>query len=141
MQDRRTTTISMAPHPGDNVQKDAPAAVPVMEFETAGGHTVTVYADPTANAMPYRPHCTGCARDIGNILYTTLPAARDAAKAHAAACRRTVLARFSAGNPRGSWPAENHAADLRRAGIPARVVLDYATDDFLVVSDAVKQVA
>lgn len=129
-----TSTLS------DNVQKDAQATV-VVEFPTAGGHTVAVYADPTATSLPYRPHCTGCGRDIGSILYATLPAARDTASAHADACHRTVLARFSAGNPRGSWPAEAEAARLRRDGIPARVVLDYATDDFLVIADTAKQVA
>ncbi|MEU9444638.1 hypothetical protein AB0D42_27905 [Streptomyces sp. NPDC048304] len=46
---------------------------------------------------------------------------------------RTVLERFPAGNPRGSWPAEEFAADRRREGVPARVVMDLATDSFLVI--------
>jgi len=49
---------------------------------------------------------------------------------------RTVLERFSAGNPRGQWPAESFAADRRREGVPARVVMDLATDAFLVIVEA-----
>ena len=44
-----------------------------------------------------------------------------------------VLGRFSAGHPRGSWPAEEFAATQRLAGIPATVVMDLATDSFVVV--------
>lgn len=47
--------------------------------------------------------------------------------------QRRILARFSAGSPRGSWPAEEFAADRRREGIPAEVVMDIDTDRFLVV--------
>jgi hypothetical protein len=46
---------------------------------------------------------------------------------------RTVLERFPAGAPRGSWPAEKFAADRRAAGQPATVVMDLRTDSFLVV--------
>jgi len=46
---------------------------------------------------------------------------------------RTVLERFPAGGPRGSWPAERFAADRRAAGQPAEVVMDLATDQFLVI--------
>ena len=46
---------------------------------------------------------------------------------------RTVLERFPAGAPRGSWPAEKFAADRRAAGQPAEVVMDLASDDFLVI--------
>ena len=46
---------------------------------------------------------------------------------------RTVLERFPAGAPRGSWPAEEFAADRRREGIPAQVVMDIRSDDYLVV--------
>jgi hypothetical protein len=46
---------------------------------------------------------------------------------------RTVLERFPAGNPRGSWPAERFAADRRAAGEPAEVVMDLRTDTFLVI--------
>lgn len=49
--------------------------------------------------------------------------------------QRTVLERFPAGGPRGSWPAEEFAADRRREGIPAEVVMDLATDSFLVVTE------
>ncbi|WP_306317259.1 MULTISPECIES: hypothetical protein [unclassified Streptomyces] len=45
----------------------------------------------------------------------------------------TVLQRFPAGGPRGSWPADRYAADRRREGIPAEVVMDLVTDAFLVV--------
>ncbi|MFD0555338.1 hypothetical protein ACFQ0X_43770 [Streptomyces rectiviolaceus] len=44
-----------------------------------------------------------------------------------------VLERFPAGGARGSWPADEFAADRRREGIPATVVMDLATDAFLVV--------
>ena len=50
--------------------------------------------------------------------------------------QRTVLERFSAGAPRGSWPAEEFAAERRREGIPASVVLDIHSDDFLVIVEA-----
>jgi hypothetical protein len=46
---------------------------------------------------------------------------------------RTVLERFSAGAPRGQWPAESFAAEQRRQGVPARVVMDLASDSFLVI--------
>lgn len=46
---------------------------------------------------------------------------------------RRILERFSAGGPRGSWPAEEFARDRRREGIPADVVMDLATDSYLVI--------
>ncbi|RSS83723.1 hypothetical protein [Streptomyces sp. WAC06614] len=46
---------------------------------------------------------------------------------------RVVLERFPAGSPRGSWPAEEYAAQRAREGVPAEVVMDLATDAFLVV--------
>lgn len=46
---------------------------------------------------------------------------------------RTVLARFEAGHPRGQWPAEGFAAEQRRQGVPARVVMDLDSDSFLVI--------
>jgi hypothetical protein len=46
---------------------------------------------------------------------------------------RTVLAEFPAGAPRGSWPAEEFAAEQRRQGQPATVRQDIRTDRFLVV--------
>ena len=54
-----------------------------------------------------------------------------------AAQGRTVLERFPAGSPRGSWPAEEFAADRRAAGEPAEVVMDLRTDSFLVIVKAV----
>lgn len=54
----------------------------------------------------------------------TVPAAKPA---------RTVLERFPAGAPRGQWPAESYAADQRRQGVPARVVMDLDSDSFLVI--------
>lgn len=50
--------------------------------------------------------------------------------------QRTVLERFPAGAPRGQWPAESFAAARRRDGVPARVVMDLATDSFLVIVEA-----
>lgn len=46
---------------------------------------------------------------------------------------RTVYAVVPAGNPRGSWPAEEKAQQLREQGQPATVVMDLKTDRFLVV--------
>ncbi|KOU61609.1 hypothetical protein ADK57_27215 [Streptomyces sp. MMG1533] len=46
---------------------------------------------------------------------------------------RTVLERFPAGGPRGSWPAEEFAQARRLEGMPAEVVMDLATDTFLVI--------
>ncbi|CAL9594690.1 hypothetical protein [Streptomyces sp. Tu 3180] len=46
---------------------------------------------------------------------------------------RTVLERFPAGGPRGSWPAEEFAQARRLEGLPAEVVMDLATDMFLVI--------
>lgn len=49
---------------------------------------------------------------------------------------RTVLERFPAGGPRGSWPAEEFAAAQRAQGVGAQVVMDLASDQFLVVANA-----
>jgi hypothetical protein len=46
---------------------------------------------------------------------------------------RTVLHRVSAGNPRGSRPAEEFAAQRRAEGVAAEVVYDYPSDSFLVI--------
>ncbi|MFE6198558.1 hypothetical protein [Streptomyces sp. NPDC057838] len=46
---------------------------------------------------------------------------------------RTVLERFPAGGPRGSWPAEEFAQARRLEGMPAEVVMDLASDMFLVI--------
>lgn len=46
---------------------------------------------------------------------------------------RTVLESFPASHPRGQWPAESFAAARRREGVPARVVMDLASDSFLVI--------
>ncbi|WP_405538255.1 hypothetical protein OG787_37625 [Streptomyces sp. NBC_00075] len=46
---------------------------------------------------------------------------------------RQVLERFPAGGPRGSWPAEEFAQACRLEGKPAEVVMDLATDTFLVI--------
>ncbi len=46
---------------------------------------------------------------------------------------RTVLERFPAGGPRGSWPAEEFAQARRLEGQHVDVVMDLATDAFLVV--------
>ncbi|CAL9675104.1 hypothetical protein SUDANB176_07711 (plasmid) [Streptomyces sp. enrichment culture] len=49
--------------------------------------------------------------------------------------QRTVLERFPAGSPRGSWPAEEYAAAQRAQGTPdAQVVMDLSSDQFLVVT-------
>ncbi|MET7453367.1 hypothetical protein ABZT03_16035 [Streptomyces sp. NPDC005574] len=47
-----------------------------------------------------------------------------------------VLERFPAGSPRGSWPAEECAAQHRAEGEPATVVMDLKSDAFLVVVPA-----
>lgn len=44
-----------------------------------------------------------------------------------------VLERFPAGAPRGSWPAEEYAAQRRAEGQPAQVIMDLDSDAFLVV--------
>ncbi|MFE1960217.1 hypothetical protein [Streptomyces sp. NPDC059479] len=46
---------------------------------------------------------------------------------------RTVLEKFPAGGPRGSWPAEEFARARRDEGTPAEVVMDLDSDVFLVV--------
>ncbi|GAA3808701.1 hypothetical protein ACFQ0G_53145 [Streptomyces chiangmaiensis] len=46
---------------------------------------------------------------------------------------RTVLERFPAGGPRGSWPAEELATQKTAEGTPATVVMDLDSDSFLVV--------
>jgi hypothetical protein len=51
----------------------------------------------------------------------------------AATAERIVLQRFPAGGPRGSWPAEEYANRRRREGQPCEVVMDLATDAFLVI--------
>ena len=50
--------------------------------------------------------------------------------------RRTILERFPAGAPRGSWPAEEFARDQRREGVAAEVVMDLPSDSYLVVVEA-----
>ncbi|MFF7315056.1 hypothetical protein [Streptomyces sp. NPDC008137] len=54
---------------------------------------------------------------------------------------RTVLERFSASHPRGSWPAEEFAAARRAEGTPAEVVMDLPTDAFLVVRPDTEEVS
>jgi hypothetical protein len=49
---------------------------------------------------------------------------------------RVILAEFPAGGPRGSWPAEERAAELTAAGTPATVRMDLDSDSFLVVPQA-----
>ncbi|WP_203635202.1 hypothetical protein [Streptomyces sp. SID10815] len=46
---------------------------------------------------------------------------------------RTVLADFPGSHPRGSWPAEEKAAELTAAGTPATVRMDIDRDRFVVV--------
>ncbi|MBZ6290370.1 hypothetical protein KVH30_02130 [Streptomyces olivaceus] len=46
---------------------------------------------------------------------------------------REILADFPAGGPRGSWPAEEKAAELTASGTPATVVMDLPSDRLLVV--------
>ncbi|MFF9309948.1 hypothetical protein ACF1BS_03465 [Streptomyces sp. NPDC014748] len=46
---------------------------------------------------------------------------------------RVVLAEFPAGHPRGSWPAEEKAAELTAQGTPATVRQDITRDRFIVV--------
>ncbi|QWA26046.1 hypothetical protein KJK32_03390 [Streptomyces sp. JCM17656] len=50
-----------------------------------------------------------------------------------AAMGAKVLERFPAGAPRGSWPAEEYAAERRARGEQATVVMDLKSDAFLVV--------
>ncbi|MFB7171336.1 hypothetical protein ACFCYM_11000 [Streptomyces sp. NPDC056254] len=51
------------------------------------------------------------------------------------AVRRTkVLNAFPAGDPYGSWPAEEYAARCRERGQRATVVMDLDRDAFLVVA-------
>ncbi|MFF3932851.1 hypothetical protein [Streptomyces hirsutus] len=53
--------------------------------------------------------------------------------------QRTILERFPAGHPRGSWPADEYAATQRAQGTTdARVVMDLATDQFLVITETTK---
>ena len=47
----------------------------------------------------------------------------------------TILERFPAGGPRGSWPAEEYAAGQQAQGTPARIVMDLQSDSFLVITD------
>jgi hypothetical protein len=54
----------------------------------------------------------------------------------AAPSSATVLERFPASHPRGSWPAEEFAAARRAEGAPATVVMNLANDTFDVVEVA-----
>lgn len=45
-----------------------------------------------------------------------------------------ILDRFPAGGPRGSWPAEQKADELRKAGQPVEVVMDLSSDSYLIVA-------
>ncbi|MFF3611161.1 hypothetical protein [Streptomyces sp. NPDC002580] len=53
---------------------------------------------------------------------------------------RMVLERFPAGGPRGSWPAEEFAQARRQEGQAVEVVMDLASDAFLVVVGGVEGV-
>ncbi|MDX2757864.1 hypothetical protein [Streptomyces europaeiscabiei] len=46
---------------------------------------------------------------------------------------REIFADFPASHPRGSWPAEEKAAELTAQGQPATVRMDLDSDRFLVV--------
>lgn len=46
----------------------------------------------------------------------------------------TVIKRFPAGAPRGSWPADEFAAARRLEGIPAQVVMNLDADSFDVIA-------
>ena len=48
---------------------------------------------------------------------------------------RVILAEFPASHPRGSWPAEERAAELTAQGQSATVRMDLDRDRFIVVSD------
>ncbi|WPO76161.1 hypothetical protein [Streptomyces sp. KN37] len=63
----------------------------------------------------------------------TLSPADAAAHAAASFVRRRILHRTPASHPRGSWPADEFAAERRREGVPAEVVMDLASDSFLVI--------
>ncbi|MFF7202316.1 MULTISPECIES: hypothetical protein [unclassified Streptomyces] len=45
---------------------------------------------------------------------------------------QTVLETFPAGSPRGSWDAEEFAAEQQQQGVAATVVMDLDTDSFVV---------
>jgi hypothetical protein len=63
----------------------------------------------------------------------TLSPADLAAREASSYVRRRILARFPAGGPRGQFPAEERARQLRLDGMPAEVVMDLASDAFLVI--------
>jgi hypothetical protein len=44
-----------------------------------------------------------------------------------------ILDHFPASHPRGSWPAEEKAAQLTASGTPATVRMDLDSDRFIVV--------
>lgn len=67
------------------------------------------------------------AHDLASYRRTTRPAPKPA---------RRVIQRFPAGEPRGSWPAEEFAQGLRRNGRSVDVFMDLATDSYLVVEAA-----
>ncbi|MFE9404793.1 hypothetical protein ACFYNY_24010 [Streptomyces sp. NPDC006530] len=53
--------------------------------------------------------------------------------------QRTILERFPASSPRGSWSAEEYAAAQRAQGTQAQVVMDLGSDQFLVVTNTTAQ--
>lgn len=48
---------------------------------------------------------------------------------------REIYDAFPASHPRGSWPAEEKAAELTAAGTPATVRMDLDRDRFIVVPE------
>lgn len=52
---------------------------------------------------------------------------------------RIVMERCPTSRPRGSWPADEYAAAQHAQGtLDARVVMDLATDPFLVITETTK---
>ncbi|MFD7665166.1 hypothetical protein [Streptomyces sp. NPDC059788] len=49
---------------------------------------------------------------------------------------RTVLKRFPAAGPYGSWPVDQYTAHKQAQGQPARGVMDLHADEFLVIADS-----
>ncbi|MGW8703113.1 hypothetical protein ACWGOK_40430 [Streptomyces eurythermus] len=86
--------------------------------------------DSTQATEPLPPVAAAALKRLEDAFNPTLSQADEFLRQ--ARTEQTVIARFPAGHPRGSRPAEDYARQLTESGRPATVVMDLANDRYLV---------